>query len=227
MRVSNSFFSAIMAGALFASSAQGQAQNQGQAQKSDLQSAQEFAAQGKPDQALALVEPIIAQAMLKEAKDPKAMCPGTAAAVLQSLMKESNVSVSVENDWCDAMFAKAYALNELKRPAEAAQVLEALVGHDPDNAHYLVELAYTVRVNGQLDRSLELYKLAEKLAARLHDREGSTHWRAVALRGQGFAYSELQRWDEATKAYHRSQKYEPDSDLAKNELQYIENHRPH
>jgi tetratricopeptide (TPR) repeat protein len=220
MRVSNCLIAAIAAVALFGSSARGQ-----QPKPSDLQTAQDLLKAGKADQALALVDPIIAQAMLKEAKDPGAICPAAAVAVLQSFMK-GNFSVSVENDWCDAMLVKGYALNDLKRPMEAAQVLESLVGHDRSNAQYLIEYAYTVRVNGQLDRSLDLYKQAEKIASRVQDRDSAAHWRAAALRGQGYAYSELQRWDEATKAYQRSLKFEPDSELARNELRYIEQHRP-
>jgi tetratricopeptide (TPR) repeat protein len=114
----------------------------------------------------------------------------------------------------------------LKRSAEAAQVLETLVGHDRNNAQYLIEYAYTIRVNGQLERSLDLYKKAEKVASKLQDRESAAYWRAVALRGQGYAYTELQRWDDAVKAYQRSFKYDPNSDLARNELRYIEEHRP-
>jgi tetratricopeptide (TPR) repeat protein len=76
-------------------------------------------------------------------------------------------------------------------------------------------------------RSLDLYKQAEKVASTFPDREGAAHWGAAALRGQGFAYTELQRWDDAAKAYKRSFKYEPDNDIARNELQYIEQHRPH
>jgi tetratricopeptide (TPR) repeat protein len=219
MRVSKSFFVGLAAAVSFSSSAQGQAK------QSDLESARELLKAGHADQALALVDPIIGQAMLKDAKDPKAICPGAAAAFLQTYM-EGKFTVTVENDWCDAMLVKGYALNELNRPAEAMQVLESLVGHDPNNAQYLVEYAYTVRVNGQLERSLDLYKQAEGVASRLQDRASAAHWRAVALRGQGYAYTDLQRWDDAVKAYQRSLKYEPDSDVARNELQYIEQHRP-
>lgn len=170
---------------------------------------------GQPQKSLALVEPIIAEAMLKEAKDPTAICPSAAAAFLQSYMK-GKFTVTVENDWCDAMLVKGYALNELKRPGEAAQVLEALTRHDPTNPQYLIEYAYTVRLNGQLERSLELYRKAEKLASKLPDRESAAHWQAVALRGQGYAYTDLQRWDDATKAYQRSFNYEPDNHIARN-----------
>jgi tetratricopeptide (TPR) repeat protein len=221
MRVLKTFFGVIFGMALLGSSAHGQ-----QPKKSDLETAMDLLKAGHADQSLALVDPIIAQAMLKQAKDPTAICPSAAVAVLQSFMK-GNFVVSVENDWCDAMLVKAYALNELKRPTEAEQVLQALVRHDPDNAQYLIEYAYTVRVNGQLERSLDLYKRAEGVASKFPDRSGAAHWRAAALRGQGYDYTELQRWDDATKAYQRSFKYEPDNDIARNELQYISQHRPH
>jgi tetratricopeptide (TPR) repeat protein len=220
MRISRSLCGAIMGVAFLSSSAHGQSK------KSDLETAMDLLKAGHADQSLALVDPIIAQAMLKDAKDPTAICPSAAAAVLQTFMK-GNFSVSVENDWCDAMLVKGYALNELKRAAEAAQVLEALVRHAPDNAQYLIEYAYTVRVNGQLERSLELYKQAERVASKFPDAPGAAHWRAVALRGEGYDFSELQRWDDATKAYQRSFKYEPDNAIARNEMQYIQQHRPH
>ena len=220
MRVCHSFIAAVAAFTLFSTPAHGQDK------PSDLETARELLNAGKADESLALVNPIIERAMLKEAKDPTAVCPGVAVAVLQTFVK-GDFSVSVENDWCEAMLVNGYALNELKRPVEAEQVLEALVRHDQGNPQYLIEYAYTVRVNGKVERSLDLYKKAEKLAAKLRARESADHWRAVALRGQGFAYSELQRWDEAVKAYQRSLKYEPDSELARNELQYIEQNRPH
>ncbi|RYF06584.1 MAG: tetratricopeptide repeat protein [Oxalobacteraceae bacterium] len=177
-----------------------------------------------PDQALALVDPIITKAMLKEAKDPAAICPGAAVALFQGLLG-GNFSVSVENDWCDAMLVKGYALSELKRPEEAEQVLKALVRHDPNNPNYLIEYAYTVRVNGGLTHSLDLYKQAERIASRFSDKASGPHWRAAALRGQGFALTDLQRWDDAKKAYERSFKYEPVNEIAQHELQYIEQHR--
>jgi tetratricopeptide (TPR) repeat protein len=219
MQVYKSHLAVIAAVALFSSPALGQAK------QSALDTAKDSLKAGDAGQALTLVAPIIADAMLKEAKDPAAICPSAAAAVLQSFM-EGGFSVSVENDWCDAMLVKAYALNELHRSAEAKQVLESLVRHAPNDVQYLVEYAYTVRTNGDLERSLELYRQAEQLGSKVPDRTSAKHWRAVALRGQGFAYSELQRWDDAVKAYQRSLKYEPGNDIALNELQYIEQHRP-
>jgi tetratricopeptide (TPR) repeat protein len=216
--VLKSFSAALVGTALISSPVYGQSQPSG------LESAKEMLKLKLPDQALARVDPIIAEAMLKEAKDPAAICPGAAVDVLQSFMK-GNFSVSVENDWCDAMLVKGYALNELKHPEEAEKVLKVLVGHDPNNPNYITEYAYTVRVNGNLERALDLYKQAERIASKLSDKANAAHWRAVALRGQGFALTDLQRWDDAKKAYERSFKYEPENEIARHEFQYIEQHR--
>ena len=118
-----------------------------------------------------------------------------------------------------------YALNELKRPQEAEKLLEKLIGHDPGNPQYLVEYAYTVRLNGKVERALDLYAKAERLASNYADRTRSAHWRAAALRGQGYAYIELKNWKKATKAYQRSLKYEPDNKIAQSELAYIKENR--
>ncbi|MES2291557.1 MAG: hypothetical protein V4530_17660 [Pseudomonadota bacterium] len=81
-------------------------------------------------------------------------------------------------------------------------------------------------MNGELVRSLDLYTQAERIAAKIADKGSAGHFRAVALRRQGFALSELKRWDEATKAYQHRFKYEPDNAVALNELKYIEQNRP-
>ena len=45
----------------------------GQSQESSLEAAKRMLKSGHPDQSLVLVEPIIAEAMLKDAKDPDAI----------------------------------------------------------------------------------------------------------------------------------------------------------
>ena len=206
----------------------GQVTAQTAPRKSELQIARELLKQAKLQEAIALVDPIITRATSKEAKDPDAICPGIAVAFLQSFMQKEakNIVVSVENDWCDAMLLKGYALTELKRYPEAAQTLEILVRHDPNNAQYLIEYAFAVRSSGETARALALYQKAEGLAARSLDKQAGAHFRAAALRGQGYAYIDLQRWDDAAKAYRKSLKYEPESELARNELKFVEDHRP-
>lgn len=199
---------------------------QAQRQQSDLDAAREQLTAGHADRSLALVEPIISAALQGVASKPTAMCPGAAVAALRPFIA-GNLSLYVENDWCEAMLVKGYALIELKRPAEAEQMLATLVGHAPKNPQYLAEYAYAVRVNGDVPQALALYKRAESAAAQVTDKASAAHWRAVALRGQGYCYTELQRWADAVKAYQRSLKHEPGNDVALQELQFIETHRPH
>ena len=82
---------------------------QAQPKPSNLETATELAGTGKADQSLAIVDPIIERAMQDEAKDPKAICPSVAVAVLQRFLK-GKATVSVEDDWCEAMLIKAYPL---------------------------------------------------------------------------------------------------------------------
>jgi tetratricopeptide (TPR) repeat protein len=218
MRVSKSLSLFIVAASVFASVAYGQPK------EGDLRRAEELVRAGQSAQALGLLDPIIAEAMGGEAKDPEAMCPGAAAAVLQSFIK-ADVTISVDNDFCEAMLLKGYALNELKRPAEAAEMLGRLVRHAPNNPQYLSEYAYTVRLNGNLPGAFDLYQKAEKAASKSPDRPYGARWRAVALRGQGYIHIERKNWNDATKAYRRSLKYDPSSQLARNELRFIEENR--
>lgn len=202
-----------------------QSQPQAQPQPGAVLAAEELLKTNHPEEALALVDPVIAQALLKEAKAPDATCPRVLAAALQAALK-GGVTVTTDNDWCDAMLIKGYALNELKRPAEAAEVLRTLVGHDPGNVNYLSEYAFTLHKTGDTPASLAAYLKVEKLAAQLEDPERAAHWQAVALRGQGYNYIEQKRWDDAVKAYQRSLTYEPDNKVAQSELKYIEDNRP-
>jgi tetratricopeptide (TPR) repeat protein len=183
---------------------------------------------GKPQEAIALIDPLIAKAQTSDAKDPKAMCPSVAVAVLSQFMNKDgmNVTVTVEDDWCEAMLIKGYALGELKRRAEAVVVLEQLVAHDGSNPNYLAEYGFALQANGQLDGAFNAYKRVKGVASSLRDSASAKHWRAVALRGLGYVHIERQQWDEAVKAYNASLKDEPDSNVAKSELEYIRQKRP-
>jgi tetratricopeptide (TPR) repeat protein len=199
-------------------------QASGKPMPGDLLKAQQLLKSGEPDAALKLVDPIVADALAGDAKDPAATCPSAAAAFLQKMLG-LKATVTVENDWCSAMLVRGYALNELKRSAEAETMLATLVGHAPDSPHYLSEYAFTVRTNGDLAKSLSLYQQAAAVARRMEEGESRSHWLAVALRGQGFNYGEMKRWDEAEKAYRDSLKNEPGNKIALNELQWIAEQR--
>lgn len=195
---------------------------------SALQQARALLADGKPSDAIALVDPIIAKAEVDEAKDPDAMCPARAVQLMTAFMKQDklNVVITIDDDWCEAMLIKGYALGELKQNAEAVAMLKKLVGHDNANPNYVAEYAFALRTSGDLDGAFSNYQRAEDLASSLSDKVAKKRWRSVALRGLGYIYVERQQWDEAEKAYKASLKDDPGSELAKSELEYIKQHRP-
>lgn len=194
---------------------------------SSLERAKMLLSEGKAAEALALVEPIVAQAEADEAKDANASCPGLAANFLAAYMAQRNlnVTVSIENDWCESMLVQGYALGELKRFDEAALRLEKLVKHDPNNANYLAEYGFALIHSGQLDKALDAYKRAKSAASRFTDKAAKRHWRAVALRGIGYIAFEREQWDEAEKAYRESLKEAPGNAIALSELELIRTKR--
>ncbi|MBS0482443.1 MAG: hypothetical protein JSR96_09880 [Proteobacteria bacterium] len=190
---------------------------------SDLEEAKAALAAGKADAALALVDPIIAAAEAKDAKDPDAICPSNAAAIALAFMGAAgkNVTVTVENDWCDAMLVRGYALGELKRFDDATATLAKLVKHDANNANYLAEYAFALRSSGNADEAFRRYQQVGKLAVNYKDKAAKQHWRAVALRGIGFIEFDRKNWDLAERAYRDSLKQEPGNAIALSELEAI------
>ena len=192
-----------------------------------LELAKEALVAGKPNEALAFVEPLIVKAEASEAKDPDAMCPGKAVAILGAFLAQQDprIVITAGDDWCEAMLLKGYALVELKRFDPAVAVLEKLVSHDRTNPNYLAEYAFALQSAGQLEKSFKVYEKVEDAAGKLNDKAARRRWRAVALRGMGYIYSDRRQWDEAAKAYKQSLKLEPGNKIALGELDYIERNR--
>lgn len=196
---------------------------------SDLERAKQALVDGKPAEAIELVDPIIAKAESDEAKNPTAACPSAATALLAAMMgqKGLNVTVSVENDWCDAMLVRGFALVEQKRFDEAVAMLGKLVKHDPRNANYLCEYAFALRSSGKVDEAFDAYQRAKNAAGSYADKRAKAHWRAVALRGIGYIEFDRENWDKAEKAYRDSLKAEPGHAGALSELELIKQKRGH
>ena len=89
----------------------------------------------------------------------------------------------------------------------------------PHWAEPLAERAYLVGKLGDRAASLEIYQAALGLTERY---PSSAYLKPLVLRGIGFALIELDRLDEAQRALEASLDLEPTSELAKNELIYIQ-----
>ncbi len=92
---------------------------------------------------------------------------------------------------------------------------------DPWNEAILSEYLFCLAQSGQNAESLaEAEKALENPFFNLTD-----YTRAKVLRHKGYALVELQKWDEAESAYKDSLKFDGSSQLAKNEILYIQQMR--
>lgn len=218
----------VSAALMFAGTAFAQDNSSNEPSKpSDLEKAFAALKYKQPKTALELVDPIILKAEEKDAKDPDAMCPGNAAAFLLAFMKNAgkHVTVTVENDWCDAMLVRGYALVELEKFDEATATLAKLIRHDAGNAQYRAEYAFTLRAAGKIDEAYTQYVSVRQLASKYKDKATKNHWQAVALRGIGYIEFDRGNWDLAERAYRDSLKVEPNNPIALSELNIIKTKR--
>lgn len=187
--------------------------------------------QQQPAQALALLEPVIAgfDPQITEAEaSGMAFC---ATSAMESLLYSSIAAGAKKSgkvfsaDLCTALFLKGFALAELDRKAEALTTLEALTRLAPMHAHYWVELGAAYRAAGQLDAAHKAYQQAIDNFQWVEDHTSATLMRAAARRGIGYVLIEKGDLDGAEAAYRASLKDDPDSAIAKSELDYIKSKR--
>ncbi len=118
----------------------------------------------------------------------RAYCATNAAeALLYGTLAASKKAASVvfPTTLCEALFLKAYALNEMKRETDGVATLEELTALAPLHAHYFVELGYGYRMIGAPDKAMVAYRAAldNSKAPGLDDAKAD---RAAALRGIGY-----------------------------------------
>lgn len=135
-------------------------------------------------------------------------------------------TVVVNEAFCIALFLKGYVMVDMGRNAEAETFLRRAHEGEPLNAHFLNEYAEWYKMAGQWQRAHDLFAEALDKASYADD-ESQPKYRARALRGMGYTEIELGKLDDAEKHMPESQKYDPDSNAAKHELEYIARLRKH
>ncbi len=129
-------------------------------------------------------------------------------------------AVAIGPTYCDALFLKAYALVDLARSVEARPILEGLTTLAPMNTTYWSELGNIHQLAKDWPKALETFQQA--LAATefsLPDQKVKDTTRA--LRGTGYALTEMGRLDESAAAYRKCLALDPDDKVAQAELGYI------
>ncbi|GAA4775900.1 hypothetical protein GCM10023219_24290 [Stakelama sediminis] len=183
----------------------------------------------QPDKAITLVEPVIAHLDKDIAAEKRLVFCGpnmTEALVYATLgqsMKPKRDTLVLNDSGCMALWIKGFALNGQGKFAEAVAPLKRATELAPMHSQFFSELGFAYQQLKQPELSLAAYKSAETYAGFSEDEKFQ---RARALRGEGFAYVDLGKWDEAEKAYQDSLKDDPDSKVAKNELEFIKQNRP-
>lgn len=130
-------------------------------------------------------------------------------------------------DWVDIACPHAYSLmgfiaNDKHDYATGIAFLDKAIALAPLWADPLVERGSALNQTQSSDKALLDFQRAIELADRY---SASKPYKAIALRGLGYAQVELGDLDAAERAYRESLELDPESDVAKHELQYIQSRR--
>ena len=131
----------------------------------------------------------------------------------------------VDGDWCYALWAKGYALADIRDFRGALPFLERATTMQPGDSSYLSELGFVYGELARWDAALDAFTRAAAAAERLRGGD-RTHELTRAWFGMGYVLIELGRWDEAETLFNRLLKLDPNSERAKHELDYIRDNRP-
>ena len=196
-----------------------------------IEAAAQLLEQRKPDAAMALLAPTVTdtQAKITAARAKgKAYCARDQTEALLYLgiaAAAKTEAVVLGPDQCMALYLTAYALNETRHTTEAVTLLQQLVELSPGNAQYAIELGFTLRASGDLAKAKAAYEQALAAAELTTDLDAAKFHRAAARRGLGYLLIEAGDLDGAEAMYRKSLEDQPDSPVAKAELDFIRQQR--
>lgn len=139
---------------------------------------------------------------------------------LAEAAKDHQDAVVLPQVWADAYFYKSSALTGLGRIGESQEALRKALALSPWNSLFLSELGYTYEMQHDNEKALALFQQAET-AVEFSAPDLKNAELAHALRGEGYALTELHRLDEAEAKYREALKLDPNDQKSKNELEYI------
>ncbi|MEG3092889.1 tetratricopeptide repeat protein [Sphingomonas sp. PB1R3] len=193
-----------------------------------LQAAARAVKGGQPQVALDTLTPVIAAYEADHATETRRLYCGMS--IQETLLymgmaaKDKVSAVALTPGYCTALYLKGYALVDLGRVAEAKAIYQRLVTLAPMYAQYQTEYGQLIRLEKDWPQMLAVCTKAAD-AARIADPQIRPFQEGAALRCQGYALIELQRWDEAEKRYRQALAINPNDAKAQNELRYIAEQR--
>lgn len=193
--------------------------------------ATELLRQHQPDQALEVLKPIVTSTQAGIAAARSTGLAYCARDMVETILYSGMASAAKKNstvfgpDQCMALYLTAFALNEKNQSAAAATLLQQLVELSPANAQYAIELGFTLRTSGDNAKARAAYEQALAAAELTTDAETQKAHRAAARRGLGYLLIEAGDLDGAEAMYRKSQDDDPNSPVAKAELDFIRQQR--
>ena len=175
------------------------------------------------DAARVKIKPILDRCQVEE-QDPKARIVDVSDTEefldfsSAEIIKGKNVSW-VRNDCAAAYKGQAFMDVEAGDAQSAFHYLDLAAKRAPYWVEVYTERGFLLMRTGHPDDAIAAYQQAIDLTNRF---KSEAHVKPLALRGMGFALTEMGKLDDAQKAYEDSLKIEPGNQLAKNELQYID-----
>lgn len=175
---------------------------------------------GQPQQAVDKLNPMLAEYERRYAGKPRPLCdvePAETAAYAGVAGKDYTLA---EDGWCTALWAKGFALIDLKQLDAAVPFLERSVALAPFHPHYLSELGYAYQAQKHWQRSYDFYARAADAALR---QEGGRRNKSLrrAWFGMAFDMIEMGRLDEAEALFRKCLEVSPNDEAVKRELQYV------
>lgn len=134
--------------------------------------------------------------------------------------KDKKDAITLSSTWSTAYFIKAYALQDLRRLAEAKSVLHLALELSPWNSRYLSELGSIYVLEKNWTKAKEVFEKAEENASLAPD-SSKAEVLARARRGLGYVFVELGELGEAEKKYQQCLAANPKDTKAAKELEYV------
>jgi len=193
-----------------------------------IAAAAQLVRQHQPQAALDALTPILAAYEADHAQETRRLYCGMS---LQETMLYAGMgardkvgTVVLPQGYCTAVYLKGYALVDLGRVAEAKPIYERLLTLAPMYAQYQTEYGQLLRLEKDWPRMLAICTKASEAAA-IASPAIKPMQQGAALRCQGYALTELHRYDEAEQRYRDALAINPDDKLSQHELTYIAEQR--
>ncbi|HKT84514.1 MAG TPA: diguanylate cyclase [Novosphingobium sp.] len=175
---------------------------------------------GKPKQAIAEFDAVIAASEHRHLSDPRPRFCGRVQNDARLRAGTADAPVLIDPAVCDAHFGKGYALIDMGRGDLAEAELRRAMELAPFDAHYANEYAELFKSRRDWHTSLALFTRAWSVVDK-NPAGPDAGLAARALRGIGYNEMMLGNFDEAESRFRQSLDFEADSKAARIELAYI------